>query len=151
MRVSVPKQQDLITQIYFKGDQYIDNDRWASTPEAVNRVLEIVKNSDEEHDVTFDVLLRKEYPLENNVYDRITGIYKMDNKSNIEFIKNDDLLFIKRNGHLMEGLRYIGNNTFEGGIGNPKVTFELLEKNSTKAIVSFYGKTTRGEKFLKYN
>jgi len=151
MRVSVPKQQDLITQIYFKGDQYIDNDRWASTPEAESRVLEIVKNLDEEHDVTFDVVLRKEYPLENNVYDRITGIYKMDDKSNIEFIKNDDLLFIKRNGHLMEGLRYMGNNTFAGGIGNPQVTFELLENNNTRTIVNFYGKTTRGEKFLKYN
>ena len=151
MRISVPKQQDLITQIYFKGDQYIDNDTWASSPGAVNRVLEIVKNSDEEHDVTFDVVLRKEYPLDNNVYDRITGIYQMDDKSNIEFIKNDDLLFIKRNGHLVEGLRYIGNNSFEGGIGNPKVTFELLEKNSTKAVVSFYGKKISGEKFLKYN
>lgn len=150
MRVSVPKQQDLITQIYFKGDQYIDNDNWASSPEAVNRVLDIVKNPDGEHEVTFDVLLRKEYPLDNSVYDRITGIYQMDDKSNIEFIKNDDLLFIKRNGHLREGLKYTGNNTFEGGTGNPKVTFELLEKNSTRAIVSFYGKTMNGEKFLKY-
>jgi hypothetical protein len=74
----------------------------------------------------------------------------MDDKSNIEFIKNDDLLFIKRNGHLMEGLRYIGNNTFEGGIGNPKASFELLEKGGAKAVVSFNGKTINGEKFLKY-
>ena len=94
--------------------------------------------------------MHNEYPIDINVYDRITGIYEMDDKSNIEFIKNDDLLYIKRNGHLVEGLRYIGNNTFEGGIGNPKVTFELLEKNSTRAVVSFYGKTISGEKFLKY-
>lgn len=150
MRVSVAKQQDLITQIYFKGDQYIDDDTWASAPGAINRILEIVKNDDGEHAVTFDIVLRKEYPLDNKVYDKITGIYDMDDKSNIEFIKNDDLLFIKRNGHLLEGLRYIGDNTFEGGIGNPKVTFELLEKANTKATVSFYGKTISGEKFLKY-
>ena len=150
MRVSVPKQQDLITQIYFKGDEHIDNDTWASSPEAVKRILAIDKNSKGEHVVSFDVVLRKEYPLDSNVYRRIAGVYKMDDKSNIEFIKNDDLLFIKRNGHLMEGLKYVGNNTFEGGIGNPKVTFELLEKNETKAVVSFYGKTISGEKFLKY-
>lgn len=150
MRVSVPKQQDLITQIYFKGDEHLDNDPWASSPEAVKRILDIDKNSKGEHVVSFDVVLHKEYPLDSNVYDRITGVYKMDDKSNIEFIKNDDLLFIKRNGHLIEGLKYIGNNTFEGGIGNQKVTFELLDKNETKAIVSYYGKTINGEKFLKY-
>jgi len=150
MRVSVAKQQDLITQIYFKGDQYIPNDTWASAPGAENRVLEIVKNNKGEQAVTFDVVLRKEYPLDDSVYDKITGIYEMDDKSNIEFIKNDDLLFLKRNGQLLEGMRYIGDNTFEGGIGNPKVTFQLLDKANTKAVVSFYGKTINGEKFLKY-
>lgn len=150
MRVSVPEQQDLITQIYFKGDQYIDNDTWASSPGAVNRVLPIVKNDQGNHSVVFDIIMNKEIPLDAQVYQKITGLYKMDDKSNIEFIKNDDLLFIKRNGHLLEGLRYIGNNTFEGGIGNPKVSFELLEKGGTSATVSFYGKTITGEKFLKY-
>ena len=150
MRVSVPDQQDLITQIYFKGDQYIDGDNWASSPGAVNRVLPIVKNDKGDHSVVFDIVMNKEIPLDMQVYQKITGLYKMDDKSNIEFIKNDDLLFIKRNGHLMEGLRYIGNNTFEGGIGNPKASFELLEKGGAKAVVSFNGKTINGEKFLKY-
>lgn len=150
MRISVAKQQDLITQIYFKGDQYIDNDRWASAPGAENRVLEIVKNKKGVQSVTFDVVLRKEYPLDDSVYDKFTGIYKMDDKSNIEFIKNDDLLFLKRNGQLLEGMRYIGSNTFEGGIGNPKVTFQLQDKARTKAVVTYYGKTINGEKYLKY-
>ena len=94
--------------------------------------------------------MSKEYPLDSEVYHKITGLYSMEDKSNIEFIQNDDLLFLKRNGHLLEGLRYVGNNTFEGGTGNPKVTFELLEKDATKAVVNFYGKIINGEKFLKY-
>jgi protocatechuate 3,4-dioxygenase beta subunit len=150
MRVSVPNQQDLITQIYFKGDQYLDNDTWASAPRAINRTLEIVKNDKGESEVTFDIVMSKEFPLDSKVYDKITGLYKMEDKSNVEFIKSDDLLFLKRNGHLLEGLRYIGNNTFEGGVGYPKVSFELLEKGGTKAVISLPNKSVSGEKFLKY-
>ncbi|MBL0336851.1 MAG: hypothetical protein IPP73_16460 [Chitinophagaceae bacterium] len=47
MRVSVPNQQDLITQIYFKGGKYVETDRWASAPQAVNRILNITQNSGE--------------------------------------------------------------------------------------------------------
>ncbi|MBK7438610.1 MAG: hypothetical protein IPI77_18075 [Saprospiraceae bacterium] len=43
MRVSVPNQQDLITQIYFKGDKYVETDKWAASPQAVNRILDISK------------------------------------------------------------------------------------------------------------
>ncbi len=150
MRVSVPDQQDLITQIYFKGDQYIDNDTWASSPRAINRTLEIIKNDKGESEVTFDIVMSKEFPLDSKVYDRITGLYKMEDESNIEFIKSDDLLLLKRNGHLLEGLRYVGNNTFEGGVGYPKVSFELLEKGGTKAVISLPSKSVSGEKFLKY-
>lgn len=150
MRVSVANQQDLITQIYFKGDQYLDNDTWASSPRAINRTLEIVKNKNSESEVIFDIIMNKEFPLDEEVYKKITGLYKMDDKSNVEFIKSDDLLFLKRNGHLLEGLRYIGNNTFEGGVGYPKVSFQLLEKGGTKAIISLPNKSVSGEKFLKY-
>jgi protocatechuate 3,4-dioxygenase beta subunit len=150
MRVSVPDQQDLITQIYFKGDQHLDNDTWASSPRAINRTLEIVKNDKGESEVTFNIVMSKEFPLDDKVYNRITGLYKMEDESNIEFIKSDDLLFLKRNGHLLEGLRYIGNNTFEGGVGYPKVSFELLEKGGTKAVISLPSKSVSGEKFLKY-
>ena len=150
MRVSVANQQDLITQIYFKGDQYLDNDTWASAPRAINRTLEIVKNKNAESEVIFDIVMNKEFPLDEEVYKKITGLYKMDDKSNVEFIKSDDLLFLKRNGHLLEGLRYIGNNTFEGGVGYPKVSFQLLEKGGTKAVISLPNKSVSGEKFLKY-
>lgn len=150
MRVSVANQQDLITQIYFKGDQYLDNDTWASAPRAINRTLEIVKNKNGESEVIFDIVMNKEFPLDEEVYKKITGLYKMDDKSNVEFIKSDDLLFLKRNGHLLEGLRYIGNNTFEGGVGYPKVSFQLLEKGGAKAVISLPNKSVSGEKFLKY-
>ena len=150
MRVSVPKQQDLITQIYFKGHEYIESDTWASKPEAANRILEITQNDKGHQQVNFDVILKKEIPLSDQAYDRITGLYKMDNKSNLEFIKKDDMLFLKRNGQLAEGLSYIGNNTFKGGIGKIKVRFELENDPGSKAYVDIYGKSLQGEKYLKY-
>ena len=151
MRVSVAEQQDLITQIYFKGDKYNDTDTSASSPQAVNRILNIVKNSSGENTVTFDVVMSKEFPLDKEVYNKITGLYQMDSGNTIEFIKNDDLLFMKRNGQLIASLKYIGNNTFEAGIGFPKVTFELLEKSGTKVVVTTQNKTYTGEKYLKYS
>ena len=151
MRVSVADQQDLITQIYFKGDKYNDKDTWSSAPQAVNRILDIVKNPAGGNAVTFNVIMSKEFPLDQEVYNKITGLYKMDNDSLVEFIKNDDLLFMKRNGQLVASLKYIGNNTFESGLGFPKATFELLAKGGSKAVVATQTTSYSGEKFLKYS
>jgi len=41
LRVSSPNHQDLITQIYFKGDPYLDQDSSSASPLAVNRILDI--------------------------------------------------------------------------------------------------------------
>ena len=150
MRVSVADQQDLITQIYFQGDKYIEEDTSASAPQAVSRTLTIAKNPAGENSVTFDVVMSKEFPLDGEVYKKIAGLYQMDNDSRIEFNKNDDLLFMKRDGQVTAALKYTGNNTFEGGIGFPKVTFELLENGGSKAVVTTSRETTSGSKYLKY-
>lgn len=150
MRVSVPNQQDLITQIYFKGGKYVDKDKWASAPQAVNRILPVSENKSGESEIIFNIIMSKEIPLDTKVYEKITGLFDIGEKSFLEFIKNDDLLFMKRNGQLVAGLKYIGNNTFEGGIGYPKVTFELLKDGGTKVVVVTATKTYNGTKYLKY-
>ena len=126
-------------------------DTSASAPQAVNRILNIVKNAAGQNTVIFDVVMTKEFPLEKEVYNKITGLYRMGDYGKVEFIKNDDLLFMKRNGQLTAGLKYIGNNTFEGGIGFPKVTFELLVNGETNAIVVSRNNTYSGQKYLKYS
>jgi len=150
MRVSIPGQQDLVTQIYFKGDKYIDKDTWASSPKAINRILKVEKNLAGENAVTFDVVMNKEFPLEKEVYNKITGLYKTDNDRIIEFIQSDDLLLMKRNGQFVTSFKYIGDNTFEGGIGNPKVRFELSPNGGSKVIVGSENNSYTGEKYLKY-
>jgi protocatechuate 3,4-dioxygenase beta subunit len=151
MRVSVANQQDLITQIYFKGGKYVDTDTWASSPKAINRILNIIKNPDGENAVRFDVVMNKEFPLEKEVYRKITGLYQMDDDRILEFVKSDDLLLMKQNGQFSVSFKYMGDNTFEGGIGFPKVSFELLPNGNSKAVISSKTRTSTGEKFLKYS
>ncbi len=154
MRVSVPDQQDLITQIYFKGGKYVDTDRWASAPQAVNRILRMQKNNSGENQIIFNVTMRKEIPLDNIVYNKVTGLYDMGDNNFMEFNKIDDLLFMKQNGQLVAALKYIGNNTFEGGEGYPKATFTLQKDGLVKvAVVTEIPtiQTFHGTKYLKYN
>ncbi|MFN8355803.1 MAG: catechol 1,2-dioxygenase [Spirosomataceae bacterium] len=151
MRVSVPNQQDLITQLYFKGGKYVDTDPWASAPQAVSRILPIGKNKAGESELIFNVIMSKEIPLDKKVYDMVTGLYDMGNDNFFEFSKNDDLLFMKVNGQLRASLKYIGNNTFQGGIGYPKATFELHQDGGvTVAIERTAGNFYKGTKYLKY-
>lgn len=150
MRISAPNQQDLITQIYFENGKYVESDPWASAPNAVNRILKITNMKSGESEVLFNVILGKEIPLDAKVYDKITGLYEVDDFT-VEFIKSDDALFMKRNGQLVANLNYVGNNTFEGGgTSFPKVNFELLKDGSVKANISTKSKTFSGLKFLKY-
>ena len=152
MRVSVPNQQDLITQLYFKDGKYVDTDKWASDPKALNRILKISKKNSGESEIIFNVIMSKEIPLDKKVYDKITGLYDVGESNFYEFVKNDDLLFMKQNGQLRASLKYIGNNTFEGGIGFPKVTFELQKDGVVKVvIVRTATLTLNGIKYLKYN
>ncbi|MBK7438609.1 MAG: hypothetical protein IPI77_18070 [Saprospiraceae bacterium] len=58
---------------------------------------------------------------------------------------------MKRNGLLLAGLKYIGNNTFEGGIGYPKASFEIEKDGGVKVVVTTEGKTYNGTKYLKYS
>ncbi|PZR13800.1 MAG: catechol 1,2-dioxygenase [Flavobacterium psychrophilum] len=152
MRVSVHNQQDLVTQLYFKDGTYVDTDKWSSSPQAVNRILNITRNESGESEIVFNVTMSKEIPLDKKVYEKLTGLYQMEGDTIIEFTKNDDLLFMKQNGHLRASLKYTGNNTFIGGIGYPKATFELQKDGNVKVVVERTAdKTYTGTKFLKYS
>ena len=108
--------------------------------------------------MNFNIVMQKTFPLDPDVFDKVTGLYKME-KGNVEFSKKDDLLFMKRNGQLVEALVYKGDNTFEGGLGYIKVKFDLMPKGDAKVVVSM-GKydegnldaitTMEGTRFLKY-
>jgi len=155
-RVSSANHQDLITQIYFKGDDYLQSDPASASSHAKDRILAIGKNSSGEKEVKFDVVMGDAFPLEPGAYKKICGLYQMDN-GKAEFYNEDDLLFVKLNGQLMEGMAYKGNNSFEGAIGYLKAVFEFTQSGETKVKIhsgrftDFTKVTTHeGVKFLKY-
>jgi catechol 1,2-dioxygenase len=155
MRISSSDHQDLITQIYFKGDPHLQEDSSSKSPESINRILSIDKNARQENAVQFDIVMRKEFPLDSSAYKKIEGLYQMEDKSMVEFYKVDDLLFAKVNGQIMEALAYKGNNVFEGGLGQVKARFELLTASDVKVRVTYTDDSNKeaivqGTKILKY-
>jgi len=156
-RVSSDDHQDLITQVYFKGDPHLQEDASAASAESQSRILEIQKIKTGIQEVKFDIRMQKEYTLDAAAGKKLTGLYQLE-KGNAEFFLEDDLLFLKLNGQLMEALTYKGDNTFEGGLGYIKARFTLLPQGSQVVITmgDYDGKdlvkTTsyKGERFLKY-
>jgi len=150
MRVSSSDHQDLITQIYFKGDPHLKEDSSSASPLAINRILDITKNSSNEKSVRFDIVMRKEFPLDPSVYKKITGLYSIDDKKMLEFFNDGDLLFVKADGLMVAALAYTGNNQFEEA-GGYKIQFELLAAGGAKAkITDENGKVEEGIKYIKY-
>lgn len=155
MRISGNSRQDLVTQIYFKGDEYIAKDESAGDPRSLNRILDISTNSKKEKLVKFDIVLRDEYVLEDSAFKKIAGLYQMSDKSMADFYRQGDQLFVKMNGQIMEAMDYKGSNSFEGGLSRIKVQFLLESGGLVKVKVSFMEgpdkySTIEGEKLLKY-
>ena len=155
MRISGKQDQDLVTQIYFSGDPYLEKDLYSKSPQAVNRILS-VKHNGKENKVTFDIVMNKKFAIDDAVFNKLTGIYNMNDKSMVEFYKNNDLLFAKINGQIMEALYYQGNNHFTSALEVVKVKFEVKEKGEVKAFVDYLDDTnnkwmkSEGSKMLKY-
>ena len=148
MRFSSSDYQDLITQIYFKGDPHIKEDAAAKSSQSLNRILQIKKNASDENFVKFDVVMGKTFKLNDQGYNKITGLYKLKNGM-AEFTREDDLLFLKLNGQFMEGLMYKGNNSFEGGIGFNKVKFEIMTNGEVVAKITMWDHWTEDQKYLQ--
>jgi catechol 1,2-dioxygenase len=58
-RITAPGHQELVSQIYFTDDPFIETDPWASADKARERILDIVKATDGTDIVTFDIFLNK--------------------------------------------------------------------------------------------
>lgn len=148
LRVSSAGHQDLITQIYFKGDPHIAGDASSGSPQSVNRILEIKKNAANESVVKFDITMGVSLKLDDAAFKKITGLYQLE-KGMAEFNKEDDLLILKMNGQWMEGMVYNGNNSFEGGLGFNRVKFEILKNGQVKANIILWDLAPDKQQFLE--
>jgi hypothetical protein len=117
MMVSAKGYQDLITQLYFSGDQYISKDAFASSSAAKRRILEIKNAGNGEKAVVFNITMMEKLPADAAVIERLSGTYIPTNNTEKkqELYKKDNLLWIKDSESINGGypLQYNGNNTFE--------------------------------------
>ncbi|HEY3403354.1 MAG TPA: hypothetical protein VGK59_08215 [Ohtaekwangia sp.] len=56
-RITAPGYQELVSQIYFKDDPFIDTDPWASTTQAQERILTVTQDENGMDTITFDIYL----------------------------------------------------------------------------------------------
>lgn len=142
LRISDTEEySDLITQIYFKGDPHLKEDFYSSAPTSAKRILKTSKNSKGEDVVHFDVVMSKQFPLDDAVYKKLSGVYTSNvlagefygfkGERRIECCKNGDLLYFKIEGQIVDAFRYIGNNSFDNN-ADVKIKFELLQKGGVK-------------------
>ncbi|MDH3648614.1 MAG: catechol 1,2-dioxygenase, partial [Saprospiraceae bacterium] len=137
--VSATGYQNLVTQLYFTGDPYLEKDRSSNAPNAKSRILDLQKDGDGTIMVPFDVIMQKELPLDPVALDRLTGVYidEKDKEKSMEFFKHEDQLWLK-NEVFGENFQYVGKNTFElpstGRWGSWQIQFEILTDGNVKAI-----------------
>lgn len=153
MRISSAGQQDLITQIYFHGDTYLATDPSTKENLAASRILTVKKTGDGKSEIRFDIILRKEYLPDESIFRKVTGVYKMDNGTLMDFYRSGDLLFYKTNGQIWGALAYNGNNTFGGPDNDTEVRFEIQTDGTVKNRFRFSRRKetiSQGLKILAY-
>lgn len=137
LRISATGEQDLITQIYFVGDPHLQSDPSTKSPLAINRILSTRRIRDKESEIRFDIVLKKQYVPDDAVFQKVSGVYKMNNNSMMEFYRDGDLLFYKINNQIWGGLSYTGNNVFTGGVNDTEARFELLPQGKARVQFQF--------------
>jgi catechol 1,2-dioxygenase len=90
----------------------------------------------------------KSVPLDKAVYQKLTGLYQLESGM-AEFYQQDDMLFLKLNGQIMEGMVYKGQNSFEGGLGFNKVKFELISGGEVRANITLWDNWSADNKYLR--
>jgi catechol 1,2-dioxygenase len=56
-RITAPDHTELVSQVYFAEDPFIDDDPWASDPDAEERILTVTKSEGNPDTVNFDIHL----------------------------------------------------------------------------------------------
>lgn len=151
LMMSAPGYQTLVTQLYFSGDKYLQNDRSSKSARAQQRVLQIEEDAAGILEVTFDITMQKELPLDDLVLDRLVGKYvdDKDPKEVTEVFRHENQLWIK-NELFGNNLQYLGSNTFtmpgSEDWGKSEIKFTLLEHGGVRSTnISVY----RGKKKVK--
>lgn len=114
LMISAAGYQNLVTQLYFTGDPYLEKDLSSNAPNAVSRILDLEKDDDGTLLVPFNVIMQKELKVDPVALNRLTGVYLDEKNSDrkVEYFEHEGHLWI-RNEVFGRLLHYKGDNTFE--------------------------------------
>lgn len=137
LMISAPGYQNLITQLYFAGDPYLDKDLSSRSPAAQSRILKTHKDSKGNLVIPFNIIMQKQLPADPVALDQLVGRYAGEGDQRFEFFKHEDQLWLK-NDLFGVSLQYLGNNTFEiPGVeqrGSWQIRFDLQPGEKVQAI-----------------
>ncbi len=139
LMISAPGYQNLITQLYFSGDDYLEKDPSSRSARAQQRILEVGQSREGILKVEFDVIMQKQLDIDLSVLDRLKGMYQDEQNAEkiTEVFRHENQLWMK-NEVFGESLKYLGDNTFvkpgRDDWGRYQITFEILENGGVRAI-----------------
>lgn len=151
LMVTAPGYQSLVTQIYFTGDPYLEKDVSSSSPQAINRILDVGRE-DGKLKVAFNCNMNEQLLASHKAIKQITGKYRNEASGKIkELFEKDGQLWMKNE---VFGVRfdYVGENTFrypgmQAGMyrelifefteNNVSLQFRALEEDGIKKDLSF--------------
>ncbi len=143
LMITAEGYQPLITQLYFTGDPYLDEDLFSRSPAAKRRILEVQTAADGTKQVLYDISMAEKLDVEPAALDKIVGQYICvdDSTMTCEFFARGkrlwyDAVFGKKLDPYGRILDYMGKNTFQC----PRMpaplfdsyTFELLDTDGVK-------------------
>ena len=112
LMISALGYQNLVTQLYFSGDDFLKKDPSSKSARAQKRVLDIGRNRDGMLEVRFDIIMQKELEIDPLVINRLVGRYQDEESDQItELFTHENQLWIK-NELFGRNLQYVDNNTF---------------------------------------
>lgn len=134
MLISAAGYQTLITQLYFKGDKYVEKDPAASLPAAKSRILDIKKSNNGDQHVLFNITMMEKLPADISVIDHLTGTYKRSDGKTEELYKKSGMLWIKNAESINGGypLEYTGDNVFKDYGWDATFKFSIEKDGSIK-------------------
>lgn len=127
MMITAEGYQSLVTQLYFTGDEYIENDMMASSPSAKQRIIAVQNLGDGSKKVIYHVNMAEKLLAETAVLTNLAGVYideeEKDKKS--EFFVKDNVLWRKGKPY-GNNLDYVGDNTFRYPGLPGEISFDFL-------------------------
>lgn len=122
LMITAEKYQQLITQVYFEGDEHLAHDSSSSSPTAKRRILKVQSLPDKTKKVEFDISLSEKLAPEIAALEKLSGSYRFENDNNeVQFFKNENSLWMKKDAFGFN-MDYVGNNSFKSDDGVYKFT-----------------------------